>query len=482
MLLLEKKERDKLWRAVQEAVERYTEDVGRARVSPPLDPAKLRSELAAYDFETPVTPGDAVDFTVRNLWENQLHVSHPGYFGMFNPAPSTMGIAAETLAAGFNPQLAAWSHSPWAAEVDRHVVHALGRKFGYPENSIDGALCNGGGEANHTAVLTALVKHFPEYAEEGARALPAQPVLYITRESHDTFKKTARLTGLGSRAVVTIPTDDALRMDTGALRKQIQQDKSQGRAPFLVVATLGTTAAGIIDPVAAIADVAEQEGLWLHADAAWGGAAVLSPELRGVLEGVERADSITFDAHKWFSVPMTAGVFLTRHTEILEKTFRVTQSYMPREAEGLDIQDPFARSMQWSRRFLGLKIFLSLAVAGWQGYAEVVGHMHKMGGLLKQKLEEQGWKLVNQTPLPLACFVDKTREDGATGEYLEAVAAHVLASGEAWISVPRIGSKSPGDPGTPCLRACITNYRVEPKDLDNLLATLGNARKEVPKA
>jgi glutamate/tyrosine decarboxylase-like PLP-dependent enzyme len=361
--------------------------------------------------------------------------------------------------------------------VDRHVVNALGRKFGYPTDSIDGTLCNGGGEANHTAVLTALVRRFPEYAEEGARSLPAQPVLYVTRESHDTFKKAARLTGLGSKAVVTIPTDDALRMDIGALRKQLALDRSEGRAPFLVVATLGTTAAGIIDPTAAIADVAGQEGLWLHADGAWGGAAVLSPELRSVLDGVERADSITFDAHKWFSVPMTAGVFLTRHTDILEKTFRVTQSYMPREADGLDIQDPFARSMQWSRRFLGLKIFLSLAVAGWQGYAEAVGHMHKMGGLLKSQLEENGWKLVNQTPLPLACFVDGTREDGATGEYLEAVAAHVLASGKAWISVPRIGSKSPDDPGTPCLRACISNYRTQPEDLDSLLAALEQARQ-----
>lgn len=474
MLLLEKDAREKLWRKVTETLETYVETVTKAPVAPKLDPEGIRSGLAPFDFEKPVTPEAAIDYTVRNLWEHQLHVSHPSYFGMFNPSPATMGIAAETLAAGFNSQLAAWSHSPWAAEVERHVIQALGRKFGYPEGSVDGTLCSGGMEANHTAVLTALTRHFPAFAEEGARALPGQPTLYVTRESHDTFKKAARLCGLGAKAMVTVPTDNDLRMDPSALQNRVQQDRADGFAPFLVVATLGTTSAGIVDPAAAIADVAAKEKLWFHADAAWGGAAILCDELRPVLEGIERADSITFDAHKWLSVPMTAGMYFTRHTDILEKTFCVTQSYMPREAEGLDIRDPYAHSMQWSRRFLGLKIFLSLAVAGWEGYAEAIGHMNQMGKLLKKKLEENDWEIVNRTPLPLACFVDRTRKDGRSAEFLEAVSARVLASGKAWISVPHIGDNQP------CLRACITNYRTQPQDLDTLITTLEDARKNAP--
>jgi len=476
MLLLEKEARAQLWRRVLEEIETYCEGVSRAPVAPKLDPEKLRAALAAFDFEKPVAPEDAVTFTVKNLWENQLHTPHPAYYGMFNPAPATMGIVADTLVAAFNPQLAAWSHSPFAAEVERHLVQTFGRRFGYRPEETDGTLCIGGMEANHTAVLTALVRHFPEYAEEGVRACKAPPVLYVTRESHDSFKRAARLCGLGAKAAVAVATNDNLQMDVAALRAQIARDRKDGRAPFLVVATLGATSAGVIDPIEAIADVAAQENLWLHADAAWGGAAAFVKELRPPLAGIERADSITFDAHKWLSVPMGAGIYLTRHPDILEKTFHVTQNYMPREAEGLDIQDPYARSMQWSRRFTGLKIFLSLAVAGWQGYAEAIGHMAKMGDLLKQKLEENHWEVVNQTPLPLACFVDRTRPDGDKAAYLDAVCARVLASGKAWISVPRIGDD------TPVLRACITNYRTQPEDLDTLLTALNDARRELPGA
>ena len=470
MLQLDRSERDVLWRKIVEAIEDYAERVGEAPVAPRLEPEKLRGTLAEWSFDKPVAPEKVVAFAVQNLWENQLHVPHPGYFGMFNPAPSTMGIAGEMLAAGFNPQLAAWSHSPWAAEVERHLVQTLGRKFGYAAGTIDGALCNGGWEANQTALLAALTEHFPSFGEEGARGLQSQPLIYISSESHDTIRKAARLCGLGAKAIVTIPTDEALRLDVSELRKQIKRDRESGHAPFLVVATIGTTAAGIVDPAADMAEVAEQEGLWFHVDAAWGGAAVLSPKLAPLLDGVERADSITFDAHKWFSVPMTAGMFFTRHTDILEKTFHVPQRYMPRDAEGMDIQDPFARTMQWSRRFIGLKIFLSLAVAGWEGYAEAVGNMAAMGDRLREKLAAAGWKVVNQTPLPLACFVDSTREDGESAEFLGAVSNHVLASGKAWISAPRIGG------GRPVLRACITNYRTTEADLDVLLGALEEAR------
>jgi glutamate/tyrosine decarboxylase-like PLP-dependent enzyme len=241
--------------------------------------------------------------------------------------------------------------------------------------------------------------------------------------------------------------------------------------PFLVVATAGTTNAGAIDPIREIAQVASREGLWLHVDAAWGGAAVLDPELAAALDGIERADSITFDAHKWLSVPMGAGVFLTRHPDILDRTFRVATGYMPREAEGLAIVDPYAHSMQWSRRFIGLKVFLSLAVAGWAGYASSVRHMTEMGERLRQRLRGSGWEIVNRTPLPVVCFVDATRPEGRTEAWLRDVAARVVGSGRAWISTASLAAR------TPVLRACITNYRTGPADVDALVEELHVARQ-----
>jgi glutamate/tyrosine decarboxylase-like PLP-dependent enzyme len=440
-------------------------------VAPRLDRAALSSLLVPFDFSRPVPPEEAIAFAVKGLSEHQVHTPHPRYFGLFNPAPTTMGIAADALVAAFNPQLAAWSHSPFAAEVEEHLVRSFGARFGYPSDEIDGVFASGGAEANHTALLTALVDAFPAFAEGGARALDRAPVLYVSAEAHHSFAKAARLSGLGTRAVRSVGVDASLRMDPQALAARIARDRAGGHAPFMVAATAGTTSAGAIDPLDTVAAIARREGLWLHVDAAWGGAAAFVPEMRSLLAGIERADSITFDAHKWLSAPMGAGLYLTRRRGILERTFRVDAGYMPKDAAGLPVGDPFSRSIQWSRRFIGLKVFLSLAVAGWDGYAEALRHMASMGRALRQGLVAHGWEPVNDTPLPLVCFVDARHPEGRSVERIEALARRVVGSGRAWISSVRLGPEA-----LPALRACITNYRTDEADVAALLKALEEAR------
>jgi len=278
--------------------------------------------------------------------------------------------------------------------------------------------------------------------------------------------------GLGTDAVHQIAVDDTLQMNVGSLAEQIVQDRAAGSVPFLVVATAGTTNAGVVDPIARIADVASRERLWFHVDAAWGGAALFVPELCNILEGIERSDSITFDTHKWLSVPMGGGIYLTRHRDILGQTFRISADYMPTDAAGLDVVDPYAHSIQWSRRFIGLKVFLSLAVAGWDGYGTVIRHQVAMGDLLRRELEASGWEVVNQTRLPVVCFVDRQDPEGKSPAFIDAVAREIVSSGEAWISTTRL------DKDLPVLRACITNYLTEPDDIRALVRALNKARKE----
>jgi glutamate/tyrosine decarboxylase-like PLP-dependent enzyme len=234
---------------------------------------------------------------------------------------------------------------------------------------------------------------------------------------------------------------------------------------------MGATNSGLVDPIDEIAHVAEAESLWLHADAAWGGAAALVPELRPVLGGIQRADSITFDAHKWLSVPMGAGMFLTRHPEVLEHTFGVETQYMPLVGEER-IVEPHRTTIQWSRRFIGLKLFLSLLVAGWAGYERVLRHQSHMADILRDRLSAGGWRIVAETPLPTVCFQDGTPGAENTLASLATIADRIVTLGRAWISTTRIGQR------LPVLRATITNYRTQPSDLDALVADLDAARKE----
>ncbi len=479
ILILTKQERSELWHQVIEAIETYLEKVTTHRVTPDLSLSDIQALLKPINFNQPVNPQAAVNFVLDGLWKYQVHTSHPGYFGLFNPAPTTMGIAADTLVAAFNPQLAAWSHGAFAVEVEQHLLRSFGSQFGYEPAHTDGTFTSGGSEANQTAVITALTNAFPEFARWGVRGLESQPVLYVSSESHHSFLKAALLSGLGIDAVRKISVGVDLQMDTESLCSQINKDRHEGFAPFMVVATAGTTSAGVVDPIQSIADIAAHERIWFHIDAAWGGAAVLVPELRRIFKGAERADSITFDAHKWLSVPMGAGLYLTRHLDILERAFRLETSFMPRDAKNLDVVEPYVHSIQWSRRFIGLKLFLSLMVAGWDGYAVTIRHQVAMGEQLRQELEATGWEVINKTILPVVCFVDREHPEGRSAQYLNAVAHKILSSGKAWISTTGVSN---GMGGTiSALRACITNYQTERKDILDLVQMLNWARQLVRK-
>jgi len=471
MLTLSKRERLALWTQVIDRVEHYLDSLDDHPVSQPSNPADLHALLEPLDFRKALSPDDAIDFIVDGLWRHQIHTPHARYYGLFNPNPTTMGIAADLVTAAFNPQLAAWGHSPLANEIEQHTVRQFAARFGYDPNASAGSFATGGAEANHTGLLAALSHVFPAWREGGVRGLPGQPVLYVSEESHHSFAKAARMSGLGDTSVTLVPLDDRYVMDVDALAECIRRDRAAGKAPFLVVATMGTTNAGLLDPVDRIADVASAESLWLHADAAWGGAAALVPELRPCLGAIERADSITFDAHKWLSVPMGAGMFFTRHPDILDRTFGVDTQYMPLTGEHVIIE-PHRTTMQWSRRFIGLKVFLSLLVAGWDGYERALRHQNDMGNVLRTQLTRNDWRIVNDTPLPTVCWNDARDAADNSLERLTSIARRINDSGRAWISTTRIGGV------VPVLRATITNYRTQPADLDALLSDLESVRTD----
>ncbi len=455
------------WRRVLEEIERFPREIRDLPVGPRVTASAMRREVSGYDFRQPLPLPEAVEDLIRLLRERSVHVTHPRYFGLFNPSVREASVIGDTLAALFNPQLAAWSHAPAVNEIERHTLARLGGVLGFDPETLSAHFTSGGAEANLTAVVVALAETFPETAEEGLAALPERPVFYVSREAHHSFVKVARMTGLGTASLREVRVDKGLRLDPRALERALKADRRAGRRPFLVVATAGTTSAGVVDPLDEIADVAARHGVWLHVDAAWGGAAALSPRLRPVLAGIERADSFTWDAHKWLSVPMGAGMFFCRHPGAPARAFGASTTYMPSGSRGA--ADPYATTAQWSRRATGLKVFLSLAELGLDGYRELIEHQAAMGERLRELLAEAGWRVVNDTRLPLVCFTHPELEAGRKSR-IGALVAAVQRRDRVWISKVVLTG------GRPVARACITSFRTDEDDLRVLVDEVETAR------
>lgn len=448
-------------------VERHRDDVTRLPVSVDVSPTEVRDALGRYDFSAPHDARRVLEHVTDLLTKWTVHTTHPRYFGLFNPSPALMGIVGDTLAAAFNPQLAAWSHAPAANEIERHVLGFVGERAGYAKERVAGSFTTGGAEANLTAVLLALTKTAPQVGEAGVRALPGDPVFYASQESHLAWVKIAHVCGLGRGAVRLVPVDDDLRMDVGALAAMVEDDRRRGAIPFMVAATAGTTGVGAIDPLPEIAALCASEDMGFHVDAAWGGAVVLSDALRTHVRGMEQADSITLDAHKWLSAPMGAGMFLCQDADRLNEVFRITTRYMP--ATVAETADPYTSSIQWSRRFIGLKVFLTLATLGRRGHEAQIERDCSLGRELRDGLRRDGWRIENDTPLPLVCFTDPTVAATRADDVTRAVVEEVVASGQAWVST--VGVR-----GRTAIRACITSHRTTTEDVGALRDALASAR------
>jgi glutamate/tyrosine decarboxylase-like PLP-dependent enzyme len=462
-----------VWSETLDRITTFRRDIRAQPVMRPTDARALRSEIERrFDFTKPIPLAD-VARAVADLFEaHNVLVTHPRYFGLFNPTVREAAVVADTLVAAYNPQIAAWSHGPAAAELERRTLHALAAAIGYPTETLLAHFTSGGMEANLTAVLGAIAHRFPETSEDGVGVLPARgirPAIYITSESHHSFVKIARMTGLGTRAIREVPLDRRCAMDPEALAHAIATDVNDGWAPLLVCATFGTTASGICDDLTRVGTVARDAGAWFHVDAAWGAAAGLVPRFKPLLAGVERADSLTWDAHKWLSVPMGAGMFFSQRPDALQHAFAIAATYMPPPVDGATpVADAFNTSVQWSRRSIGTKLFVALAELGLDGYARLIDHQIRMGDALRDRLRAAGWIIVNETPLPLLNFTAPEIRDGrvSTGAILQSI----YARGQTWISEVVVGGRERA------LRACITSYDTREEDLDVLVMELEVAR------
>ena len=456
---------DRLTRALAQA----HDEVAAGAVTPTFDRDAFRRELAAHDFASPRAFDDVAEWTIAQLQHGVVHMTHPRYFGLFNPCPTYPAQAADRIVATFNPQLASAVTSPAAVAIEAHVISAIARRAGLPPGSA-GHFTSGGSEANCTALICALTGADAGFAEHGARAFTGPPAFYVSRDSHLAWVKIAHQAGIGRAAARMVATDGAGRMDPRALAAMIADDRAAGRVPVMIAATAGTTNAGMIDPLEACHRIATESKLWFHVDAAWAGALVVSDRLRGALSGIEHADSITIDAHKWLATTMGCGMFITRHAPALTEAFHVTASFMPpNNAPGWSAggaqdnsfsQDPYVTSLQWSRRFLGLRLFMGLAAAGWDGYAAHVERAVASAARIAELLSARGWRVVNRSPAAVLCL----EPPSGLGE-ARSIVTRVVASGQAWVSVAAFE-------GRDIVRVCVTHGETAPQDIATLVEAL----------
>jgi len=458
-----------LWLQLIQEIENFPREIRNVRVSPQVSPEEIRAELESrYSFDTPIPLETLTEEAIRLLRAWTVHVTHPRYFGLFNPSVRQASIIADTLVTLYNPQLAAWSHAPAANEVEQLTLRRFARALGIDAQTLHANFTTGGAEANLSAVLGALAQHFPAWSETGLFGLRSRPAIYLTSETHHSFVKVARMTGLGTDVLHEIPMDTRLMMDIDALQSRVHADRVSGWHPLMIVGTAGSTSAGIVDPLDKLAKIATEYGVWFHVDAAWGGSAVLSPQLKAVVSGIEQADSITWDAHKWLSVPMGAGMFFCRHPEAIKHAFAITTSYMPNAIAG-DTVDPYTTTAQWSRRAIGFKVFMALAELGTSGYGELIERQAQMGDYLRERLRQLGWEVVNETMLPVVCFTHPDIRQGllSTREILQTM----YERGHVWISDVVLGKQER------VLRACITSFHTTESDIECLLEEIEYGRQ-----
>jgi aromatic-L-amino-acid decarboxylase len=414
-----------------------------------------------------------LDDVFREMVDKGFHVPSANYFGLMNPTPTYAGVMAEALVAALNPQLATVKRSQLASKIEHETVRWIGERVGWP-GEFDGTFTTGGNEANFSGLALALASKFPNAIEEGVASIGAQPVLYASVEAHHSIDKSAGLLGVGRKALRRVAVNENLQLDPQILEQTIEADLASGKKPFCIVATTGTTNTGAVDDLVALAEICQRYGLWLHVDGAYGGAAIFSDRHRMLLRGIEHADSITIDPHKWMAMPLAAGVILTRHPEMLERAFAVAAPYMPKAAESKGL-DNSRISTQWTRRMNSLKLWLTLRVHGRKAYEEHIDRQLNLAGDFASWVRgSEHFELAAPQTLPIVAF--RFKAENLSREQLAEVhigiVEEVTRDGRRWISETKVN-------GASVLRMMVISYLTEERHLRELGKALGEAASRV---
>jgi len=426
-------------------------------------PAEVRSEFRAALPAGPTGLAAVYREFTQLILPFSSGNAHPAFMGWVQGGGSVTGMLAEMLAGGLNANLGGRDHVP--IEVERQIAEWARQMFGFPEGAA-GLFVTGSSMANFMAVLIARTEALGPAVRQTGVTFPCKHlVAYTSCAAHGCISQAMDMSGLGSGMLRSIPTDDMHRIRISELRTAIRADRNAGLTPFLIVGTAGTVDIGAIDDLDGLSDLASEEGLWFHVDGACAALAVLAPDLAPLLKGIERADSIAFDFHKWAQVPYDAGFLLVRDGEKQLETFAAPAAYLRRESRGMAAGSPWPCDFgpDLSRGFRALKTWFTLKVYGTAQLGAVMSRTCELAQYLKLRVEQTPeLELAAPVQLNFVCFRYRC-------ENSDVVNARIVTDlQESGVAVPSTTMLE----GRLAIRAAIVNHRTQRCDLDALIAAV----------
>src|SRR5437762_5547621 len=409
------------------------------------DPARLISLFDADPPETGRDPSELLAQLERDVFPNNLHVDHSRFFA-FVPGPNNfISVMADAIAAGFNIFNGTWLGGSAAAAVELGVVRWLCRVCGFPK-SAGGLFVSGGSMANLTGLVAARHSLLQDRV--------AGATIYFSDQTHSSVERALRVIGFAPEQMRKLRSDENFRLSIQNIHAAMTEDRGKGLRPFCVIANAGTTNTGAVDPLNELADLAAKEKLWLHIDGAFGAAAILSDRGRALLRGLERADSISLDPHKWLFQSFECGCVLVRDAALLKSAFQIKPDYLRDVHRSLEEFNPCDYGVQLTRSFRALKVWLSIQTFGVAAFRQAIGRGFELAEIAERELRKRnGWEILSPAQMATVCF-----RFGKSDELQTQLVDSMMKDGYALLTSTELRGRA-------CLRLCTINPRTTEEDI-----------------
>ena len=455
----------------------YFERIEDLPVLSQIEPGDLKAQLPTAPPQKGEAMSDIIADVDRLIVPALTHWSHPSFFAYFATSTSAPGIFGELLSAAFDNKAMLWRTSPASTELEEVTLDWLRQMMGL-DAGYSGLIYDTASVSSMHAIAAAREGVELRIREEGMSGRTDLPLLrvYVSEQAHSSIEKGVIALGLGQRALRKISTDTEFRMNVHELKRAIAEDKAKGYIPFCIVATVGTTSTSSIDPVPDIIPIGEEHAMWLHVDAAYAGSAAVVPELRHILKGCERADSVAVNPHKWLFTPFDLSVLYCRHMDLLRRAFALVPEYL-KTPEQERVRNGSDYGIQLGRRFRALKLWMVIRYFGHEGLAARIREHCRLAQLFASWVEESAeWELIAPVPLGLVCFRACPGVDGEDPKLRnrrldvlnEAIMHGVNATGKALLSHTRLNDKL-------TLRLSIGNIRTTERQVSDVWELLNEA-------